>query len=61
MIELGHRKEAERQPKIDLPENHPLYNDIHQIARDLRFLTNLVIIGLVLGVFLTVIGIFHMF
>lgn len=59
-IQESKRKEVERQQKIELTENHPLYNDIHQIAGDLRFLKNLVIVGLVLGVILTLVGVFTM-
>ena len=59
-IQESKRKEVERQQKIELTEKHPLYNDIHQIAGDLRFLKNLVIIGLVLGIILTLVGVFTM-
>lgn len=48
------------QQKIEATENHPLYNDIHQIAGDIRFLKNLVILGIVLGIVLTVIGMFFL-
>lgn len=34
------------------------YDDIHQIAGDLRFIKNLIIIGLVCGFVLVIIGIF---
>lgn len=46
------------QQKIEITKSHPLYNDIHQITGDIRFLKNLVILGIVLGVVLTVIGMF---
>ena len=54
-IQKSEKQEAERQQKIKLTENHPLYNDIHQIAGDIRFLKNLVIVGLILGIFLTLV------
>ena len=54
------RQEAENQQKIKLTKNHPLYNDIHQIAGDIRFLINLVIVGLILGIILTLVGVFTM-
>ena len=57
-IQESKRQEVERQQKIELTENHPLYNDIHQIAEDIRFLKNLVIVGLVLGIILTIVGVF---
>lgn len=44
-------KEDKRiEKKIIAQKNDPLYDDIHQIANDIRFLRNLVIIGLVLSV-----------
>lgn len=57
-IQESEKQEAERQQKIELTENHPLYNDIHQIAGDIRFLKNLVIVGLILGIILTLVGVF---
>ena len=38
----------------------PLYDDIHQIAGDLRFIKNLIIIGLVCGFVLGIIGVLGM-
>lgn len=57
-IQESEKQEAERQQKIELTENHPLYNDIHQITGDIRFLKNLVIVGLILGIILTLVGVF---
>ena len=57
-IQESEKQEAERQQKIELTENHPLYNDIHQIAGDIRFLKNLIIVGLILGIILTLVGVF---
>ena len=48
------------QQKMELTKSHPLYEDIHQIAGDIRFLKNLIIVGLVLGVVLILIGVFAM-
>lgn len=56
-IELQ-RKEKERiESKIIAQKNDPLYDDIHQIAGDLRFIKNIIIICLVCGVILGIIGI----
>lgn len=44
------RQQKQRiQRKLVAQENDPLYDDIHQIAGDLRFIKNLIIIGLVCG------------
>ena len=48
------------QQKMELTKSHPLYEDIHQIAGDIRFLKNLIIVRLVLGVVLILIGVFAM-
>lgn len=53
------KKEKERiENKIIAQKNDPLYDDIHQIAGDLRFIKNLIIVGLVCGFILGIIGIF---
>lgn len=50
-IEQSIKKEHEKiQRKVIAQQNDPLYDDIHQIANDIRFLRNLVIIGLILSV-----------
>ena len=55
------KQEKERiENKIVAQKNDPLYDDIHQIAGDLRFIKNLIIIGLVCGFILGLIGIFGM-
>ena len=51
------RKEAIQQEKYQNTLTNPLYDDIHQIAGDLRFIKNLIIIGLVCGFVLGIIGI----
>lgn len=38
-------------------EENPLYDDIHQIAGDLRFIKNLIIIGLVCAFALGIVGV----
>ena len=51
------QQEKERiENKITAQKNDPLYDDIHQIAGDLRFIKNLIIIGLVCGFILGIIG-----
>lgn len=59
-VQEKERKEAESLQKIELTKNHPLYNDIHQIAGDFRFFRNLTIIFLALGIILTIISVFTM-
>lgn len=57
-IEQSIKKEDERiERKIIAQQNDPLYDDIHQIAGDLRFLKNLVIIGLVIYLVLSILSI----
>ncbi len=48
------------QRKLTAQENDPLYEDIHQIAGDLRFIKNIIIFGLVCGVVLGIIGVLGM-
>ena len=57
--EIEHeKKEKERiENKIVAQRNDPLYDDIHQIAGDLRFIKNLIIVGLVCGFILGLIGV----
>lgn len=52
------QQEQRIQRKIVAQKNDPLYDDIHQIAGDLRFIKNLIIIGLVCGFVLGLIGVF---
>lgn len=37
------------QQKLVVQKNNPLYDDLHQIAGDLRFIKNLIMVGLVCG------------
>lgn len=37
-------------------ERNPLYDDIHQIANDLRFIKNLIIVGLVASIIMGIIA-----
>ena len=48
------------QRKLTAQKNDPLYDDIHQIAGDLRFIKNFIIFGMVCGVALGVIGVLSM-
>ena len=43
--------------KSEVQFNSQYYKDLHQIACDLRFIQNLIIVGLVCGVVLGIIGI----
>ncbi len=54
------RQEAIQQEKYQNTLTNPLYDDIHQIAGDLRFIKNLIIFGLVCGVVLGIIGVLGM-
>lgn len=50
-LEESIKREEERiERKLSAQKDDPLYDDIHQIAGDLRFLKNLVIIGLILSI-----------
>ena len=60
-IRQQERQEEQRiQRKLTAQENDPWYDDIHQIAGDLRFIKNLIIFGLVCGVVLGIIGVLGM-
>lgn len=51
-------QEKERiENKIVAQKDDPLYDDIHQIAGDLRFIKNLIIIGVVCGFIFGIIGV----
>lgn len=56
IIEEVRQQEQKIQRKLVAQENDPLYDDIHQIAGDLRFIKNLIIFGLVVGVLLGIIS-----
>lgn len=45
------------QNKAKLTENHPLYNDIHQIAGDIRFIKNLIVVGIAVTLCLSIISV----
>lgn len=50
-IEESIKKEEDRiEIKKSAQKNDPLYDDIHQIAGDLRFLKNIVIAGLIISI-----------
>ena len=57
--ELEHeKKEKERiENKKAAQRNDPLYDDIHQIAGDLRFIKNLIIISIACGFILEIISV----
>lgn len=46
------------QEKMQAQQINPLYEDIHQIAGDIRFIKNLIILSIVFGVVLSVIAVF---
>ena len=56
-IQQQNDRYIKEQQKIELTLNHPLYNDIHQIAGDIRFIKNLIIAGIAISVVMTLIGI----
>lgn len=60
-IKQQERQEEQRlQQKLIAQENDPLYDDIHQIANDLRLIKNVIIFGLVCGVVLGIISVLGM-
>lgn len=54
------KQEAIQQEKQQNLLTNPLYDDIHQIAGDLRFIKNLIIVGLVCGAILSLIALIGM-
>lgn len=56
-IEIERQEKERIENKIVAQKNDPLYDDIHQIAGDLRFIKNMIIIGLVCGFILGIIGV----
>lgn len=56
-VEKVKQQEQKIHNKLMAQENDPLYDDIHQMAGDLRFIKNLIIIGLVCGFILGIIGV----
>ena len=59
-IELAKQEKVRMENKMMAQRSDPLYDDIHQIAGDLRFIKNLIIIGLACGFILGLIEIFGM-
>lgn len=51
------RYEQINQEKKSAQQVNPLYDDIHQIANDVRFIKNVIIAGVVISVALTIISI----
>lgn len=51
------QKEQKLQIKLEAQEYNPLYDDIHQIAGDLRFIKNLIIFSIICGAVLGIIGV----
>lgn len=60
-IEYEKQEKIRNENKIEAQKNDPLYDDIHQIAGDLRFIKNLIIIGLVCSFIFVVIGMINLF
>lgn len=56
-VEDIRQKEQKIEKKLIERENNPLYDDIHQIAGDLRFIKNLIIFGIACGVIFGIIGV----
>lgn len=50
IIESIKKEEDRIERKIIAQKDNPLYDDIHQIAGDIRFLKNIVIIGLIISI-----------
>lgn len=45
--------------KNDARENHPLYDDIHQIAKDIHFCKTVVLNGIIITVILYIVGVLY--
>ena len=58
IVQEAKQQELKLHNKLVAQENDPLYDDIHQIAGDLRFIKNLIIFGIVCGVILGLICMF---
>lgn len=53
------KKEEERiERKIAAQKDNPLYDDIHQISGDIRFIKNIIIIGLIISIISGILSIF---
>lgn len=50
------RHEDNNNAIISAQQIHPLYDDIHQLANDVSFIKNVIVIGILLTVILTFIG-----
>lgn len=50
------RHEENKNAKISAQQTNPLYDDIHQIAKDISFIKNVIVIGITLTVIFTFIG-----
>ena len=50
MIQAKKLKQEQQQIKEAAQQTNPLYDDIHQIARDLRFIKNYLIFCIVVGI-----------
>lgn len=50
IIESIKREEDRTERKIIAQKDNPLYEDIHQIAGDIRFIKNIIIIGLIISI-----------
>ncbi len=50
------KQEENKNTKISAQQTNPIYDDIHQIAKDISFIKNVIVIGIVLTVILTFIG-----
>lgn len=59
-IEIERQEKERIENKIVAQKNDLLYDDIHQIAGDLRFIKNMIIFGLVCGFILGIICVLSM-
>ena len=53
--EKSQKKIQQYRVKEELQKTNPLYDDIHQIARDLRFIKNYLIFTIIVGIILGII------
>lgn len=51
------RQEENKNAKISAQQTNPLYDDIHQIAKDISFIKNVIVIGIIISFIIIIINI----
>ncbi len=52
------RQEENKNAKISAQQTNPLYDDIHQIAKDVSFIKNVIVVSIVIVVIINIILLF---